>query len=140
MRPIERQAFAKRPAEQPRHRHARRLGSDVDAAILDRRDRLGVQPAGREPHAGMQFRRQLREAAQGSRPITRAAIASITCGKPGDHKALGIFRPAGQALIGLDLQEAERPPSAIGMDAGDTGDTHSGPLLSRLQRTGMDDV
>ena len=50
MRPVKIDAVAERPAEQLVDRHAERLGLDVEAGVLDRRDRFVVDAADR--HAG----------------------------------------------------------------------------------------
>ena len=123
MRPVDRDAFPDRPTEQRAHRHAIRLAGDIQQRVLDRRDRLLVQPAARLPRQHVQMLRDLLEAPRVA-PDQHRRQPVDHVRQAGTAKTLVELRPADDAVVGGDLQEREHPPAGIGLHRLDLGDLH----------------
>src|SRR5262249_6390561 len=113
-------------AEQFVDRHAERLALDVEQRVLDRRYGARVHTTGRLHLTHPERRSDL---------LHRPRVdANQRLGQGTDHarKAaatvrFGIFGPAGDAIIGGDLQEGKRAPSGVAMQIVDAGDLHGSP-------------
>ncbi len=123
MRPVQRDAVAHRAAEQRIDRDTERLPLDVEQRVLDRRDRLLVEAAARLPRRDMQARD---DPLVGQRILAdeRGRQRGDDGGKSGAAEALIVFGPAGQTIIGGDLEEGEQPPTGVGLQGLDPGDPH----------------
>src|SRR4051794_2437771 len=106
MRPVERNASAERPAEQSVDRNAERLGFDVEAGVLDDRNRLRVEPAVRQPRHGVQRRAVAADLSWVHADYDVGEFADKT-GKAAGAIAFVVLGPADETLVGHDLQERE---------------------------------
>ncbi len=125
MRPVEAQAIADRAAKQLVDGNAERLGLQVHQRVLDRGDRLLVDPAGRRAGHAVEER---------GVPLDRARVLPDQARRqagddlPQPLRAVGLheLRPADQAGIGADLEEREVAPAGIAAQRLDLGDAHDG--------------
>ena len=123
MRPVDRHPFAERPAEQGVDRHAERLRLDIEAGVLDRRDRLMGETAPGET------RRREQTFAQ---PADRARIHPDR--HPGEvpdqrrDRGAGepfiIFGPADDAFVGGHLHVGADAIAAVTVQGFDVCDLH----------------
>ena len=126
-RPVDRHAVAHRAAEQFVDRHAERLALDVEAGVLDRRDRVGVQSACGRARGGVERRVDP--------PDVARVLADQSCSEPADdlrHAAAAAFvelRPADDAFVGGDLQERIGVPAAVGVEVLELDDFHGLPCV-----------
>jgi hypothetical protein len=104
MRPVDLHPVAKGAAEQLVDRYAERLGLDVDQRVLDRADRLGVEPAGRLAGGGV---KKVAVFFDRTRVLADEARAELLDDRGEALRAVALheFGPAGDALVGRDLEE-----------------------------------
>src|SRR6185312_6781866 len=123
MGPVNLHIVPHRAAEERIHRDSARLGCDVDTGVLDRGDRLMIEPSRGE----LSHRVQL-----GGEPREGARVASghegtereDHLGERGAPGSLREFRPPGDSFIRENLEKGERPPAPIGAEYPELADAH----------------
>jgi hypothetical protein len=127
-RPIDRQALTHGAAKKLVDGNAERLAADIEAGILDGGDGVGRKPARGRARAGIE-----RGVDAGDRARVLADEFASQPVDQGGHSlaaALVELGPAGDALVGGDLQEGIGVPAAIGMEVLELDDLHSRPRLA----------
>src|SRR5262249_44781558 len=134
-RPVDLHAVANGAAEKLVDRNAERLTLDVEARILDGGDGMGADPARGRPRAGVERRVDAPQRAwvladqRGTEAVDQGGHALAA--------ALVELGPAGEALVGGDLQEGIGVPAAIGLEILELDDLHPlprGGVSSRVRR------
>jgi hypothetical protein len=134
MRPVERDAVAHGPAQQQADRLAGFVAADVEQRVLDRGDRLLVQPAARLARRDMQPG-QDRPALARVLPDQQRREGANDVGRPPRSEILVVFGPADDAAGGGDLQDGEGTPPRIGDDRLDMRDADAiSPASARARR------
>ncbi len=121
-RPIDRHPVAQSAAEQLVDRNAERLSLDVEAGIHDRGDGVRREPARGRTRLGIQGRIDATDCAR----VLADERGAEALDHPGHAftSALIELGPAGDALVGGDLEERIGVPAAIHMEVFELHDLH----------------
>ena len=123
VRPVQPCPVPRRAAEQLDDRYAERLGLDVEESALDARDGLGGDAAGRLPDAAEHVPEPHLERPRVLPDQRGREIVDRACDS-GGRPAVAALAVAGDAIVGLDLDEGPGPEAGVDNERLDVGDLH----------------